>query len=121
LVLDLRARNPPTPWKEIEVLYREAGGVTTGFKNLKDNRFPLLKAAATEVTAADVRTSIVCSGLYWHWQIEILKASEAAISEELEKEKWGRVAEHMKTLNGPEWDAKFVKKTFAGLQKTGAW
>ncbi|EPE28232.1 hypothetical protein GLAREA_09352 [Glarea lozoyensis ATCC 20868] len=105
LVLDLRAANPPTPWKEIEVLYREAGGITTGAQALKNNRYPLLKAAAIEVTSADIAN---------------LKTSEAAISEEWEKERWGRVAEYMKTHYGSEWDAKFVKKTFAGLPKTTA-
>lgn len=54
VVLDHRAAVPPTPWKEIETLYRAAGGITTGYNNLKNFRYIRLKAAAIEVTETDV-------------------------------------------------------------------
>ncbi|EHL03262.1 hypothetical protein M7I_0477 [Glarea lozoyensis 74030] len=93
LVLDLRARNPPTPWKEIETLYRDAGGITTGHLNLKV-RIGLLEALEEEMTE-----------------------TEQAVEEEFQKQVWGLVAEKLKVEKGREWNAKFLKNTCDGLKK----
>ena len=50
-------------------------------------------------------------------QIEHLVSVEAAVNEELEKEKWVRIANQMKELHGTEWEPAFVKKTFVGIPK----
>ncbi|EPE28231.1 hypothetical protein GLAREA_09351 [Glarea lozoyensis ATCC 20868] len=101
LVLDLRARNPPTPWKEIETLYRDAGGITTGHLNLKV-RIGLLEALEEEMTETEIQDLI---------------AAKQAVEEEFQKQVWGLVAEKLKVEKGREWNAKFLKNTCDGLKK----
>ena len=54
LILDLRGAPKPPSWKEIENLFREAGGKTSGYTELMNHRYPKLKAMAIEVSDEDV-------------------------------------------------------------------
>jgi hypothetical protein len=46
--------------------------------------------------------------------------AEAAVDAEYQKQKWGLVAAHLKAgEGGKEWNAKFLKKTFTGLSRSG--
>jgi hypothetical protein len=49
-----------------------------------------------------------------------LVAAEAAMEAEWEKEKWVKVAAKIKELDGPDWDPRFMKKTWSDRQEVGA-
>ncbi|EPE28229.1 hypothetical protein GLAREA_09349 [Glarea lozoyensis ATCC 20868] len=105
LLLDGRAANPPVSWKELEVQYRAAGGLTTGANTLRVNQYSMLLALGEEMSKEEIADLVV---------------SEAAVMAEFEKEKWAKVAAHMKGIRGEKnWNAKFLKKTFASLPKGG--
>jgi hypothetical protein len=54
LILEERAKVPPTSWRDIETKYRAAGGITTGHKDISSNRYHKLKAINDEMTAEQV-------------------------------------------------------------------
>jgi hypothetical protein len=121
LILDERAKDPPTPWKQIEGLFRAAGGITTGWDTLNKNRFAKLKAIGDDMSSKEASIGFCNFGsseMADKKQLQDLVAAEAEIEMEYQKEKWSRVATHLKSVHdGKEWNAKFLQKQFDRVSK----